>query len=107
MRCVLFSAVWLLSTIAYGEELSDYDVESIVQLADGVYRGDVVSITEIEHCTASDDCRNYRNAKVMVRSNDSEYQTFRASKIDGDWRLDSTESKRLEYSRNLRERLLQ
>ncbi len=93
---ILTSLLLIIPATGLGEELSDIDVEMIVELADGVWKGDVVSIQEIKVHVSTTEVLAYRNAKVMVVTQNGSIRSFRASKIDGDWRLDNEEAKRLE-----------
>ena len=103
MRFLFFSALLaILSPMATGEELGDIDMEMIVELADGVWKGNVISVREIRFEDGDGNPLPYRNAEVLVETTDGALRTFRASKIDGDWRLDEAEVERLELVQKLR-----
>lgn len=91
----LVLAILSLPSVALAGVLSDIDVAGIVKLADGVVKGEVISLTEMVECRASDECSNYRNVQVTVLTSDRGTARFRASLIDGAWRLDSAEQRRL------------
>ena len=77
-------------------------MQMIVELADGVWKGDVISVLEITHRSRVDGQRSpYRNVWVLIRIPDGSTRSFRASKIDGDWQLDEEEVKRLDHLRKL------
>lgn len=101
MRAVCLAFVLLFFPyLADCEELSDIDMRQVVELADGVWKGDVIQVQEVEHHDSDGNIVSYRNMKVMVRTGDGRHRSFRASKIEGDWRLDEEEMERLEYVRN-------
>ena len=102
MRAVCLAiALLFLPHLADCEELSDIDMRQIVELADGVWKGDVVQVQEVEHHDSYGEALSYRNVNVMVRTRDGDHRYFRASKIDGDWRLDDEEIERLEHVRKM------
>jgi hypothetical protein len=102
MRLVLLAVIIIsIPLTATCEELSDVDMRMIVELADGVWKGDVVSVEEKEYRGSDGELFPYRNAKVLVRTADGSLRSFRASKIDDDWRLDEEEIKRLDYVQEL------
>ena len=92
----------IASPVATGEELDDGDMQMIVDLADGVWKGEVISVREIQFEDGDGNPLPYRNAEVLVETTDGALRSFRASKIDGDWRLDEAEIERLELAHKLR-----
>ena len=107
IRSIIICILFVPSTLI-AEGLSDIDVEGIVHLSDGVMKGEVISMIEMISCTVTEECANYRNVEVTIRSRDGKFRNFRASYIDGDWRLDASEQRRLEeyeaFWRRLRQR---
>ena len=102
MRAICLAFVLLfLPYLADCEELSDIDMRQIVELADGVWKGEVVQVQEVEHHDSDGIVLSYRNVNVMVRTRDGNHRSFRASKIEGDWRLDDEEMERLEHVRKI------
>jgi hypothetical protein len=102
MRCFLIAILCAYVPLpALGEELSDIDMQMIVELADGVWKGDVISVQEIEHRSSDGQPLPYRNVKVLILTPDGSHRAFRACKIEGDWRLDEEEIKHLDLLRKL------
>ena len=99
---VLLFLLAIVLPAASGEEFDDIDMQMIVELADGVWKGNVISVQEIRFEDGDGNPLPYRNAEVLVETSDGGLRTFRASKIGGDWRLDEAEIERLELVQNLR-----
>ncbi len=91
----LIAVLLLLGGIAAADELSDIDMQSIVELADGIAKGHVISVQEIEHTNRDGELVPYRNVKVLIQTTKGKFRIFRASKIDDDWRLDNEEIERM------------
>ena len=98
----------LFATLTWGalpvqaEELSDVDTEMISQLAESLWKGEILLIEEIPEHSDEKGKTPYRNVHVLVQTQNDGIRSFRASWIDGDWRLDEEEQERLEFGRRLR-----
>ena len=102
MKALLTGMLLFLASLdAISGELSDIDMQMIVELADGVWKGSVVSVQEVTRKGDDGKLLPYRNVIVMVSTANGDHRYFRASKIDDDWRLDDEEIERLELARKL------
>ena len=61
---------------ASGEELSDIDMQMIVELADGVWKGEVIAVEEFKYRGRSGQLPpSYRNVKVLVLIPDGSHRS--------------------------------
>ena len=99
---ILFAALLLIPQFVTAEELSDTDVEMIVQLANSLWKSEILSMQEIGERHGVTDNTSYRNVRILLRTSNYGTRSIRVSKIDGDWRLDEKEQKRLQDAQNFR-----
>ena len=88
--CLLIFPAWCA-----GYELSDIDVENLVELANYYWKGEIISIETEQPTIHGGESNDAPVAIVKVLMHDQRIYQVWATYLDGDWRIDDQEHKRL------------
>ena len=100
--CLLIFPTWCA-----GFELSDIDVENLVELANFYWKGEIISIEAVQPTIDGSESNNAPVAIVHVLIQDQRICQVRATYLDGDWRIDDHEHRRIVRKKKLLELIRQ